>query len=154
MLRFIFIIVLSLFFISGCSGQKDNTAKPHYSKPLNNSQTNRYIENEKAKSIANSILKTPGVNKTVVVISGTTALIGLDVNKNINTENNYKHISTQKVSEIDGNITKIEVTTDSSMYKRISKLNEDITNGKPLSGAIEEFMGLIRTTKISSIIGG
>lgn len=155
MLRFIYIILIFIFFISGCSGQKENLPKPQSNpKPLNGSMINRNIENDKAKNIANSILKTPGINKAVVVLNGTTALVGLNVNKSINTENNYKRISEQKVVEIDGNITNIEVTTDDTMYKRISKLNEDIKNGKPLGGIIEEFMGLIRRTKISSIFGG
>lgn len=142
---------LFLFIIGGCTGKNDGGGQPqNYEKPLGNSTVDKYSENEKARNIVNSILTVPGIKRVIVVVNGKTALIGLDVDNNQSGNINYlKNAAVQKTRSVEPNITNVEVTADKDMYARISKLNEDIINGKPLTGVAEDFISVIRKVNLN-----
>lgn len=138
-----FIVIILILIITSCTSNQGNGVRL---KQNSKSQTNisKYAENEKAKNIANSILNIPGVKKTVVVVNGKTALIGLVVDNNKDLQKSYyKEMAIQKVKAIDSSISRIQVTLEKDMYDRISKLNDDILNDKPLRGIMRDFKNLL-----------
>lgn len=141
--------ILLIVLLFGCSSPDKNNAKPQEYKFINNdSKPDRYIETEKAKDIANKILQTGNIEKVVVVVSGKTALVGMTPNNDSKEDLKIlKTTAAKKVREVDANISKIEVSTDDDIYDRISKLNDDITNGKPLKGITDSFKGILKNAK-------
>jgi YhcN/YlaJ family sporulation lipoprotein len=146
-MRKILLILVTVVLLSSCTTKKNNTDKIQYEKPLNHElQIDRYAENEKAKNIANSILEIEDVDKVVVVVTGKTALIGMSV-EDSSKLNYLKTKAVQITRSIDKNIANIKITTEPQMYNRISKLNDDILNNKPIGGIAEEFINLMKNKK-------
>jgi len=149
-LRYIFTVIIILLLLAGCANQKSENNSLKYAKPIQDkSSLTRFSENEKAKKIANNILKVQGIKKVVVVVSGKTALIGLNIDKKDKNRSEYfKNIAIQKTNDIDTSISDIKVTLDDDMYNRINKLNEDISSGSPLSGVIRDFKKIFKNINI------
>jgi YhcN/YlaJ family sporulation lipoprotein len=142
----IIVLIISLFLLTGCVGQKNDGNIPNGNKGNIISESyDKYEEDEKAKNIVNQLLNTNGIEKAVVVVNKNTALIGLKL-KNTSEDNKqyFKDVAINKTREIDPNISNIEITLDELMYNRISRLNNDIKKGKPLEGIKEDFDNIFK----------
>lgn len=150
-LRYIFVLLIMITMFSSCSNNtSEKNSKPYVNPVEDEESLNKYSESEKARDIGKIILKTPGIQRVVVVVSGNTALIGLDIDERVRSNSGYyKNIAVEKVREIDSNISKIEVTSDAAMYERISKLNEDVLNGRPLSGISQDFKNILKKSNLT-----
>lgn len=140
-MRHIILIFFLIIFLLGC---QNNIQPQKYSKPLSDDLLYKYSENEKAKDITKSITENSMIKNAVVVVSGNTALIGLNMNSDGNNINNIKEDIIQKVKMFDSSISNIEISTDKEMYNRINKLNQDIINDKPIKGIVEDFINLLK----------
>ncbi len=118
--------------------------------------TNRYTDEYKqnlgttlanrTQKIYNKVTALSGINDSTVVITGNTALVGVDIGKNTqgNITDELKRKVESTVRNTDKNINNVVVTADTDLYQRIRKVGNDINNGKPLSGFGNEIQEIIR----------
>lgn len=116
----------------------------------------------RAQKIEKKISELPEVNTASVVIHGNTALVGCDVRGNdtlrgtttniVGTtgtlDSNLKKKIEAAVKVVDKDIKNVSITSDTSLYNRIKKVNTNITNGNPISnfvGEIEDVLSNILT---------
>lgn len=140
------IIILSFLLLSGCANkQSPKIGINNDAGYVSQESSDKYSENEKAKSIVQEILKLNGVEKAVVVVNKNIALIGIKL-QNVSEDNRqyFKDIAVAKVKKIAPEISNAEVTFDDAMYNRISRLNNDISKGKPLDGIKDDFNNILK----------
>lgn len=122
-----------------------NIAVPDNTAPLknNNNNNNDMTQNRKIANIAKNV---KGVNSATVVISGNTAYIGIDMDKNM--ENNATDEVKRKVGEAvkkdANNINKVYVSADVDSVERLKKIGRDIEGGRPISGFLDELTEMFR----------
>lgn len=137
------LIVLLLLMLIGCNSDNVSLNNKLYEKQ-GGKKNSQYAENFKAKNMVNELIKIQGIKKAVVVINGTTVLVGLEVQDTSNNTGLLKDCVYQKIKIMDSNLSKVEITTNKDIYKRISKLNDDITNNRPISGIKDDFTNLLK----------
>lgn len=86
------------------------------------------------------------VNNSTVIITGNTALIGVDIPKETTDEQTteIKNKVETKVKEIDKDVDRVVVTADADLVTRLKDMGKDVENGKPISGFGEEIEEIIR----------
>ncbi|SHK05909.1 YhcN/YlaJ family sporulation lipoprotein [Tepidibacter formicigenes] len=102
--------------------------------------------NNRSNQIARNCNKLSGVNNSTVAISGNTAVVGVDLDKNVegNLTEDLKRKIESTVKATDKNITNVVVTADIDLYERIKKVGQDIKAGRPLTGLGNELQEIIR----------
>lgn len=112
----------------------------------NNINNRDIVTSDRADKIANKVSDLKEVNRATVVISGNTALVGVNIADNIegNMTNNLKEKIKDTVKATDKNIRNVSVTANADLYKRIDNIGQDIRNGKPLSGFAAEIEEILR----------
>lgn len=110
----------------------------------NNNNDNRIAS--KTKEIYDRLAALSGINDSTVIINGTTAVVGVDINKNAqgNLTNNLKKKVENTVKASDKNIKNVVVTADPDLFERLQKIGQDIRNGRPLTGLGNEMQEIIR----------
>ncbi|WP_026485518.1 YhcN/YlaJ family sporulation lipoprotein [Caldanaerobius polysaccharolyticus] len=105
-----------------------------------NSQTAR------ANRIAAAVAKLPDVNRATVVISGNTALVGIDMKGNVEKtkEAKVKKSVEKTVRSTDKAINNVSVTADPDLYNRINSIAADVARGKPISGFAREISEILK----------
>ncbi|MGI5851228.1 MAG: YhcN/YlaJ family sporulation lipoprotein [Caldicoprobacterales bacterium] len=101
---------------------------------------------DKAKDIARDIAKEKNIESASCVVTGDTALVGLQF------EEQYKGKVTdaikksveKRVKKIEPSIKNVAVTADPDLLSRIKTMAKDIEGGKPLSGFTKEIDEIIR----------
>lgn len=111
--------------------------------PNNLSNTNM---TDKADKIAAEVTKVKDVKSATVVITGNTALVGINMTSGTKGTLNaqVKESVEDAVKAVDKNITRVSVTADPDLFTRIENIAKDIGNGKPLSGFGQEIEEIIR----------
>lgn len=101
---------------------------------------------DRAEKIARNVAKLKEVNSATCVITGNTALIGIDMKDNIEGKmtNDLKRKVESSVRNTDKNIKNVTVTADADLYKRISNMARDIRNGRPITGFTDEIQEMLR----------
>ena len=101
---------------------------------------------DRAETIARKVANLREVNKATAVIHGNTCLVGVDL-KNV-TDGRVNTALRSKVDRIckdnDPAITKVQITTDPTLYSRISTMARDIRSGKPVTGFTNEIRDILR----------
>lgn len=100
----------------------------------------------RAEKVAKKVQDLKEVNSATVIISGRTALVGVNIKNNIEGKltTNLKNKIEKIVKNTDASITNVSVTADADLYKRISNMANDIRIGKPVSGFAKEFQEILR----------
>lgn len=124
---------------------------------LNNNLNNRNINDnnlnnrdnlvsDRSDEIADKVSELKEVNRAAVVISGNTALVGVNITDNVegNMTNNLKDRIEDVVRATDNNIRNVSVTANADLYSRIENIGKDMRNGRPLSGFAEEIEEILR----------
>lgn len=95
---------------------------------------------EIATKLAGEAAKVPGVKKATVVISGTMAYVGLDLNANVEAAetNAIKRDVADRVKKSDKRLTRVLVTSDADTVTRIDRVADSIAAGKPVAGLSRE----------------
>lgn len=118
------------------------------SKTNNIANTNNVSSDlsQKATQIAKDINSIEGVKKSTVIITGQTALIGLDLTNNLNDEQiaNVKKLAEAKAKNSNNGIKNAAITASPEIVQRITNLATDIKDGKPISSLADELKTLIR----------
>ncbi len=100
----------------------------------------------KAQRIANAVAKERNIDSASCVITGDTALVGVQFEKQYKGDltNAIKKSVEKRVRDIEPDIDNVVVTADPDLLSRIKTIASDIENGKPLSGFTEEIEEIIR----------
>ncbi len=100
----------------------------------------------RADRIVNAIVKLDEVRSATVVISETTALVGVNTTDTTKGEMNteIKREIEETVKNTDAQITRVSVTADPDLFKRIENIARETSSGRPLSGFGREIEELVR----------
>lgn len=101
---------------------------------------------DRAENIARKVANLNDVNSATVVISGDTAIVGIDMKNNLegNITDDLKGKVRKIVKDTDDKIGNVSVTADPDLYQRLSNMARDIRNGKPISGFSKEIQEILR----------
>lgn len=100
----------------------------------------------RSKDIATKLSELDKVNNANVLITGNTALVGIDIPKDSSDENTkkIKDEVVNKVKDLDNGIDNVVVTADADLITRMKNLGTDIESGKPISGLGNEIEEIIK----------
>ncbi|NLY78188.1 MAG: YhcN/YlaJ family sporulation lipoprotein [Tissierellia bacterium] len=109
---------------------------------LNNDNNNSRL----ADRIAKEIERLNNVDEASVLLSGNTAIVGVDMDDDV--EGQITSDLKQRIAKIVKNrnkdIENVSITADPDLFTRISNMAEDITNGRPISGFADQFEEILR----------
>jgi len=93
-----------------------------------------------AVKLAAEAEKVAGVRDATVVLSGTNAYVGLDLDRNIQgkTTDQVKEEAARRVKKADRRLTDVYVSTDADTVTRIREVARGIAEGRPVSGFSRE----------------
>ncbi|MGF7056968.1 YhcN/YlaJ family sporulation lipoprotein [Brassicibacter mesophilus] len=157
-LAVVLLLVLSLGVVACQRPAKptpyNNTPNNDMNRNINNNNINRDINDnnmntdlsDRADKIANNVANLKEVNSATVVISGNTAIVGVDIKNQVegNLTTDLKKKVEKTVRNTDKSITNVTVTADADLFKRIQNIGRDIRTGKPISGFGNEIEEIIR----------
>ncbi|SHH70600.1 sporulation lipoprotein, YhcN/YlaJ family [Caloranaerobacter azorensis DSM 13643] len=100
----------------------------------------------RAEKIADSIVDLPGVNDATVVITGNTALVGVDIEKELEGKvvTDLKKQIVTRVKQTDKDIKNVTVTADPDLFERIDDIAQEINRGRGMSEFADEVKEIIR----------
>lgn len=103
-------------------------------------------ESARASRIASNVAKIPEVNKATVVVYGSTALVGVDLKARVQgtLETDVKKKIEKTVKDTDKSITRVYVTADPDLYKRIDNIAKGISEGRPVSEFAKQISEIIK----------
>lgn len=99
-----------------------------------------------ATKLANAAEKVEGVKSATVVITGSTAMVGLETKSGIEAKKT-EDIKTKVADEIkraDTSIKTVSITTDPNLITRLKKVAKGIKDGKPISSFTDELAEITR----------
>lgn len=142
------IILLIAVFVIGCTVQPNNRAQTRLGvdrEDLGMRRNNMNVS-RKAEQIAEKIERLNNINEAYVLISGNTAIVGVDMDRNVQGQitNDLKARIEKIVKDTANNIKNVSVTADPDLLTRIEKMAEDIANGRPITGFAEQFQEILR----------
>lgn len=145
-------IFLSIFFIlAGCQGQEEENLanqgnKDHvlHVKDSEPAQDNNGSNQEIAKHLASLANNVPDVNEATAIIAGPYAVVGIDVNKEIDRTRvgSIKYAVTEALHDDPYGKTAM-VIADADATERIKAMARSVQNGDPLSGVVEELSAIV-----------
>lgn len=103
-------------------------------------------QSTRAAKIATNVAKLPEVNKATVVISGNTAIVGIDMKASVQGthETQVKKKVEKTVRDTDKSIKNVSVTSDPDLYKRIENIAKGIAAGRPLSEFTKQITEILK----------
>ncbi|KPU28395.1 hypothetical protein TR13x_03085 [Caloranaerobacter sp. TR13] len=155
---FIFTMIITVFTY-GCRGaEKPNLPRPKQEERniIDNEIERKDLEDIKeesgkslstrAEKIADSIVDLPGVDDATVVITGNTALVGVDIEEDLEGKvvTDLKKQIVTRVKQIDKNIKNVTVTADPDLFERIDDIAQEINKGRGMSEFADEVKEIIR----------
>ncbi|MCF6465646.1 YhcN/YlaJ family sporulation lipoprotein [Clostridium sp. Cult2] len=100
----------------------------------------------RANAIARRVANLNEVNRCSVLLSGNTAIVGIDMKNNLQGKMTtaLKQKIETTVKNVDNNITNVSITANPDLFTRISNMARDIRDGRPISGFAREFQEILR----------
>lgn len=147
----VFLICLSLV-IGGCSTSKKPAPKPAPQTRITPKSPGTPAKKPSnpahalATKLADNVKKVNGVKNATVVVSGSTAFVGLEIEPVIEDKktNEIKSKAAKSVKNTDSSIKTVHVTTDPNLITRIKKIASGIMSGKPISSFSNEIAEITR----------
>lgn len=135
--------------IPGPTNDPGTPTRPDTKQGMDDKRTNQNTANtvaNRAESIANAVAKEKNIESASCVITGNTALVGLQFDKQYKGEitDAIKNSVKKRVKKVDDRINEVVVTADPDLLSRIKTMASDIEKGKPLSGFTNEIEEIIR----------
>lgn len=126
----------------GNTNMSGTTTRPN---TINKSTTTGETGN-RAKQIAKDIAQEKDIQSASCVVTGDTALVGLQFEKQYKGDvtDTIKKSVEKRIKNYEPTIKKVVVTADPDLLSRIKTMATDIGNGKPLSGFTTEIEEIIR----------
>jgi YhcN/YlaJ family sporulation lipoprotein len=102
-----------------------------------------------ATKVATEVQKIPGVNKVAVILTGNTAILGLDIKPEVqkNRTEEIKAETAKKAKQLDKRIRTVMVTTDPDLVTRIKRVFEGVSKGTPITSFTKEVQEILRRIK-------
>ena len=160
--RLFLILIVSLLAIllaAGCAPQRrptpDTPPAPQQRVPLPNTPegpANRVPnadpreDERRADRLEDRIEEMKDVDEATVVVNGSTAYIGIDMDENLQGKmtDTLKQKVIDRAEQADKMLTRVYVSADSDTVTRLKKYAEDIEDGKPISGIIRQIDEMFR----------
>lgn len=119
---------------------------PSPTNPKAPSQRSKSTSHSLAKKLANTAEKIEGVRSATVVVSDSTAFVGLETNPNIQSlkTNEIKNKVTNALKKEDKSLKDVSITTDPNLITRLKKIAKGVEDGKPLSSFSKELEEITR----------
>lgn len=99
-----------------------------------------------ADRLAKTAADTPGVNRATVVLTGTTAYVGLNLEEGMEGKrtNEVKRKAAKRVRQAEPRIERVMVTTDMDTFARLERIAAGVRRGEPVSAFQREFAEINR----------
>ncbi|WP_075981061.1 YhcN/YlaJ family sporulation lipoprotein [Bacillus massilinigeriensis] len=136
-------LFLSILFLSGCGFNNGNNNQDNNSKVSVNNSTIQNVDRKTgqqiSKHLVNLATSIKGVNDATAVVLGKYAIVGIDVNSNIDRSQvgSIKYAVSEGLKD-DPNGANAMVVADPDMTARLREISEDIQKGEPIQGIINE----------------
>lgn len=123
-----------MFGLYGCQNSQNNDnnlAEMNYTNEANPDNVAQHLVN-----VANSV---PDVNDATALVIGQYAIVGIDVNKDLDRSRvgTIKYTVSEALKNEPHSINAI-VTADADITERIKKVQQNMQNGRPIEGILEE----------------
>lgn len=147
MLKRISAVILTAVFLStlalGCQpAKKPDAENPNRVLPRNERNIGDVDNNldRRAEKLAKEATKVKGVRKAAIVISGSMAYVGIDLQPNLKGQSTeaVKEAVADRVENADKKITRAYVTSDVGLVTRIRRVADGIADGRPISSFADE----------------
>lgn len=98
------------------------------------------------REIADKIEDLQGINRAYVLISGDTAIVGVNMDRNAEGQitRDLKDRIERVVKRVDDDIENVSITADPDLLTRIRNMFEDIDEGNPIEGFANQFEEILR----------
>jgi YhcN/YlaJ family sporulation lipoprotein len=142
-MRILSIIVTSLVLMSGCNNTNDVAKDQNQNlirvKNSNIPEVDRETGQEIAKHLVNLTVRMPNIRDATAVVIGPFAIVGIDVDANIDRSlvGSIKYSVAESLKK-DPHGANAVVIADPDMTARLKEIAEDVENGKPIQGIINE----------------
>lgn len=136
-------LFLSLLFLSGCGFNNGNNSQDNNNKVSVNNSTIQNVDRKTGQQISKHLVNLAtgikGVNDATAVVLGKYAIVGIDVNSNIDRSQvgSIKYAVSEGLKD-DPNGANAMVVADPDMTARLREISEDIQKGEPIQGIINE----------------
>ncbi|MHB1126047.1 MAG: YhcN/YlaJ family sporulation lipoprotein [Bacillota bacterium] len=149
-------LVLSVTIAAGCTEPARRPLPPTPMKPRTSPFTpapsGKPIANTPAEAhrlaqtLAKEARKVPGVRKAIVVVSGDTAFVGLDLTNDVEApqSDRIKNEVATRLRKAEGRISTVMVATDPDTITRLNNIAAGIKNGKPVSSFTSQLAEIAR----------
>ncbi len=103
-------------------------------------------EQEQAEEIAEIAQKVQGVKDATVLVTGDTAYVGIDIDNEIEDEqtNDLKDRVAEQIKEDEESTDRVFVSADADTVSRLQEMVDDIGEGRPVSGFLNELTEMFR----------
>ncbi|WP_264737073.1 YhcN/YlaJ family sporulation lipoprotein [Cytobacillus firmus] len=141
------LICMTGLLLTGC-GMNDNQALDHQGQQDTNTinvknstiqEVDRETGQQVSRHLVNLATRVPNVNDATAVVLGRFAIVGVDVNKNLDRSEvgTIKYSVAESLKNDPHGATAI-VVADPDINARLREIAEDIQNGEPLQGIMNE----------------
>jgi YhcN/YlaJ family sporulation lipoprotein len=99
-----------------------------------------------ADRLAKVAAETPGVNRATVVLTGTTAYVGVNLEAEMEKERTEatKREVAKRVKDAEPRVERVMVTTDTDTVTRLKNIAEGVRRGEPVSAFADELKEINR----------
>jgi YhcN/YlaJ family sporulation lipoprotein len=136
-------LFISLFVLFGCNNRDDDVAQNQNNMVNVNNSTIQNVDKQTgqqiSKHLADLATSIPKVNDATAVVLGRYAIVGIDVNKDLDrSEVGSIKYSVAESLKNDPHGARAIVIADPDINARLKEIGEDIQKGEPLEGIINE----------------
>ena len=137
---FLFICLLT---ICGCSATKNEVAETKQNVVSVKNTTIQDVDRQTGQEISQHLVELstsiPNVNDATAVVLGPYAIVGIDVNKNLDRSEvgSIKYSVAESLKNDPHGATAV-VVADPDLNARLKEIGEDIRNGEPIQGILNE----------------
>jgi YhcN/YlaJ family sporulation lipoprotein len=143
MMRILFLIIISIFVFTGCNNNNEVAEKADEKfikvKNSNIPEVDRQTGQEIAQHLVKLTTGMPNIKDATAVVIGRFAFVGIDVDANIDRSKvgSIKYSVAESLKN-DPHGANAVVIADPDITARLKEIAEDIENGRPIQGIINE----------------
>ena len=141
--KVILLLFASLFILFGCTSKDDEVAQNKQNTITIKNSTIQNVDKQTgqqiSKNLANLASDMPKVNDATAVVLGRYAIVGIDVNKDLDRSEvgSIKYAVAESLKH-DPNGARAIVVADPDVNARLKEIGEDIQKGEPIEGIMNE----------------
>lgn len=136
---------LAVLFIAGCGANNNQSQENYHGNNLVNvknstiQEVDRTTGQQVSRRLVHLATNIPNVNDATAVVLGRYAIVGIDVNKNLErSEVGAIKYSVAESLKNDPDGARAIIIADPDINARLREISDDIKNGKPIQGIMNE----------------